>query len=167
VSMTLSDGEFLSWIRGFKRKLFRFETQSHYAFPYEVPEFERFREGNPTLPSEIQWWQEWLNRVTEWTESGKTDYQRWLIWSTEWHDQAGEDIRYLERDTAKQLGIYLNDWWLIDDAVVIEMSFAHDGRMIEKTLTIDPAVVAGYMSWRDLLQRHAISAQDISVVAFG
>jgi hypothetical protein len=173
----LSDSQFLYWIRSYRHTAFRLETQSAYAFSYEEAEFDLFCAGKPNAPSDIQWWREWLARVTEDTENGKrisrvrlfdtplTDYQRWQIWSTPWHEEAGEIIRYLDREHAKKLGMFLNDWWLLDDASVVEMTFALDGRLTQKTLTIDPAVVAGYMGWRDLLESRAIPAQEIEVAA--
>jgi len=177
MSVPLSHDEFLRWVRTFRRSAFRLETRSGYAFAYERAEFDRFRAGNPTPPSDVEWWRAWLDRVAGCVADGKsigrvrlvdtplTDYQRWLVWSTPWHETAGENIRYMPRQMADSLGLVMRDWWLLDDACVIQLTFADDGSLAERALTIEPAVVAGYMSWRDVLMRHAIPAHQIDVAA--
>ena len=120
-------------------------------------------------------WQTWLDEMKELTSQGKkisrvrivddppTGYQRWAMWTTRWHLEAGEDIRYLLRATARTLGIPAGDWWLFDDTSLVLMTFTSDGQPDGRTLVTDPAVVRKHHTWRALATRHAITAETIAV----
>jgi hypothetical protein len=173
MATSLSEEEFLTWVRSFRHSAFRLETRREYTMTYERADYERFCAGSPVPPSELDWWRPWLDRVAQYTAEGKTvgrvrlvdtpptDYQRWLIWSTSWHTAVGEDIRYLPRATALEIDLPMQDWWLLDDAYVIIMDFTGDGGIAGKSLIIDPATVANYHRWRDLARHHSASARQI------
>jgi hypothetical protein len=177
MGVSITEQEFLRWLRSFDRTAFRLETQREYALGYEQADYERFLAGNPTSPDELDWWRPWLERVARYTAEGKrvsrvrivdtppTGYQRWLLWSDSWHERAGENIRYMPRSDAERIGLPMRDWWLLDDAYLLDMEFTADGNMAGKSLIADPATVASYISWRELALRHAVSAQHVIVTA--
>ena len=113
----ISEEEFGGLLRSIKRTAFRFETRDAYAISFEREEYERFLAGSPPPPSQIDWWQSWLEQVARLTREGKTvsrvrvlaeppsDYQRWMIWAAPWYAAAGEGIGYMERSEVRRLGI--------------------------------------------------------------
>jgi hypothetical protein len=170
----ISEDEFLDAVRTFSRTAFRLETRDSYALGYERADFEAFLAGSPVPPSELDWWRPWLDRVTQFGREGKTvsrvrvlaepptDYQRWMLWSTPWHEAAGEDIRYLPRRKAYEIGLPDADWWLLDNERAIIMAFDDDGNPVQKTLVTEPDLIARYRKWRDLAVRHATPARQIA-----
>jgi hypothetical protein len=174
VSTALSEEEFITRVRSFSRSAFRLEARREYTLTYERADYERFCAGQPTPPPELAWWRPWLDRVAQYIAEGKTigrvrlidtpptDYQRWLLWSSPWHETVGEDMRYLRRNDAERIGLPMQDWWLLDDAFVIVMDFTDDGQIAGKSLIVDPATVANYHRWRQLARHHAASARQIA-----
>lgn len=147
---------------------FRMEGERSYrTSPAEAEALAGFLAGNPEPPSAFPVWQSWLDQVREWTEAGKTiarvrimddpptDYQRWSLWCASWHRQAGENIAYLSRRTADDLGIPRGDWQLFDHHHLVLMEFSATGEIAGKTLVTDPTVITRYRSWRSVALRHA------------
>lgn len=166
----ISEEEFLTALRTFRKSAFRLETRSSYALGYERADFEAFLVGSPVPPPELDWWRPWLDRMARFTSEGKTasrvrivdepptDYQRWLLWASPWHEAAGEDIRYMTRSAAVRAGLpQRNDWWLLDDKRVILMRFTGEDA-IESKLLITGRRVAAYRKWRDVAIRSATPA---------
>jgi hypothetical protein len=173
--MLITQAEFNDLLAGFQRTAFRLEAQEGYAMPYEEASFQRFLAGKPEPPTEVDWWRPWLAQVTRLTSEGKqvarvrvlhdppSDYQRWEVWATPWHAQAGEDIRYLSRAGAGHLGLPLDhDWWLLDDEQVIIIRYTPEKAIEGKELISDPGTIGRYRTWRDLAVHNATSADDIA-----
>jgi hypothetical protein len=171
VTVLISQEEFRNAVRSFQRTAFRLEVRDSYKPDYEREAFQRFLAGSPLPPSELDWWQAWLDQVSGWTREGKaigrvrvladppTDYQRWMLWTTPWHASAGEDIRYIRQATVQHTGLPLEDWWLLDDEQVIVMHFTEDGRPGRKELVTDPEPVARYRTWRAVALRNSFAAE--------
>ena len=154
------------------RSAFRRETRAEYSLGYEQIDFDQWLDGHPTPPPDLDWWRPWLEQIKRLTSEGKqvgrvrvlaeppSDYQRWLLWADPWHAAAGEDIRYMTLSRAERVGLdLLNDWWLIDDELVILMFFTRDGRIYRKIITDEPRAVARHREWRDLAVRNATPAE--------
>lgn len=155
---------------------FRVEGEPSYlTSPAEAEALAGFVAGNPQPPSVFPVWQSWLDQVRVWISQGKTvarvrviddpptDYQRWSLWCARWHCDAGEDIRYLSRETASGLGIPRGDWQMFDHNRVVLMAFTDTGKPSGKTLVTEPAVILKYRSWRSLALRHATAAEAMPV----
>ena len=155
---------------------FRIEGEPSYrTSPAEGEALAGFVAGSPQPPSAFPVWQSWLGQVRTWTAEGKTiarvriidspptNYQKWSLWCASWHRDAGEDIRYLTRETAESLGIPRGDWQLFDHQRLVLMAFSPTGEPSGKTLITDPAVILRYRSWRSLALRHARAAEAIPV----
>jgi hypothetical protein len=171
----ISEEEFAEELRSFRISAFRLETREHYAVTFERDAFLRFLDGSPMPPQELDWWQSWLDEMRELTRHGKTigrvrvlsdppsDYQRWEMWGTPWHTEAGEQIRYLPQREANAAGIPLTgDWWLLDEERLIIMEFTSNGEPATKTLTTDPMLIAEHCAWRDLAVRRALTAEQFA-----
>lgn len=159
----------------FTRSAFRLETQPTYAMTYEADDFAKFLAGSPVPPPDVGWWRPWLDQMAALTRAGKrigrvrivddppSDYTRWELWAAPWHAQAGEQISYLLRARAAEVGLPLDaDWWLLDDERVLILRYTDAGEMTGRELVTDPAVVAQHRKWRDLAVRHATSAGAIA-----
>jgi hypothetical protein len=69
---------------------------------------------------------------------------------------AGEDIRYLCRDRAKDLDLPHEDFWLIDSTRVAVLRFAADNTLLGADVVDDPAVVVKHCYYRDVASHYAI-----------
>lgn len=172
----VSAEEFAGMLRTFSDTAFRLETQPAYSSSAAEREaLALFLDGAPRPPAEFPVWQAWLDSMREMTGQGKkisrvrivddppTGYQRWAMWTTRWHLEAGEDIRYLPRAIALTLGIPAGDWWLFDNTSLVLMTFTSDGQPDRKTLVTDPAVIRKHHTWHALATRHATTAETIAV----
>lgn len=175
VGTNVSQDEFAGMFRTFRESAFHLETREHYAMTYERDAFQRFLDGRPLPPSGLPWWQAWLDQMRELTRQGKrirrvrvlseppSDYQRWELWGTPWHIEVGEEIRYISRHRAEQIGLPLEyDWWLFDDERLIITRFTDAGEIASKELITDPGNVAPYRTWRDLAVRNATTAESFA-----
>jgi hypothetical protein len=157
---------------------FRIEGEPAYVTsPAEAEALTGFLAGKPQPPSAFPVWQSWLDQVRVWTSppNGKaivrvriidnppTGYQRWSLWCTAWHRDAGEDIRYLARETADALGIPRGDWQMFDHKRLVLMAFTPTGKPSGKTLVTDPDTILKYRSWRSLALRYATAAEAMPV----
>ncbi len=175
MATSISEEEFGRELATFERSAFRLETRDTYALGYERTDFERFLAGSPTPPPELDWWRPWLEQISRLTREGKrigrvrvlaeppSDYQRWELWAAPWHSRAGEQIRYIPRSRAGEIGLPLvHDWWLLDDDRLIIMKFTDAGEIAGKSLITDPTIVSTYRVWRDLAVRNATPAEEIA-----
>jgi len=171
----ISQDEFNRLLATFSQSAFRLETRAAYKLGYERADFERFLAGSPVPPPELDWWRPWLEQIAHLTAEGKqvarvrvvdeppTSYQKWEIWATAWHAEAGEQIRYIRRSRAVEAGLPLDyDWWLLDGGRLIVIRYDMDGGIAGKTLTDDPGTVARHCALRDLAVRYATTAGEIA-----
>jgi len=167
----ITDAEFGRMLREFEASAFRLELQSAYSEPTEHATVARFLAGDPQPPIEVPELRDWFDQIRRLTSEGKTitrvrvhedpptDYQRWERWIGRWNTEAGEDITYLTRQQAHDIGLLPDagdtDWWLLDDTTLILMRFDRDGRRIHNEIEKDPTVVARSRGWRNLAVRSA------------
>jgi hypothetical protein len=172
----LSGTEFAPLFRQFGRRAWMFETGEHYTWAYEADELARFRDGSPTPPPRVDWWRPWLDQIRELTSQGKqigrvrvvteppTVYQRWERWALPWHTEAGEQIAYMGRNRANELGLPGYDFWLFDDELLVLLLYGADGQQSGKILIShedSPALVAQHCTWRNLAIQHATLAGEV------
>jgi hypothetical protein len=172
---SISAAECDELLRTFEHGWFRMEGRDGYAMDEELPEFERYLAGAPRPPSEIGWWQEWLDQAAAMTRDGKslsrvrvipdagpTDYQRWLMWAGPWYARAGVNIRYITRSRALSIGLPADaDWSLLDGRRVIIHEYNQAGEVTGWDLITDPGTVALYVRWQDTAVRNAaLTASD-------
>jgi hypothetical protein len=85
-----------------------------------------------------------------------TPYQAWEIWVAGFAAQAGEDVRYLTRDHAQDLGVPTDhDWWLLDDSRLVHLLFDDHDRPLGGEVLTDPQIVQDHRAWWDLAAQHA------------
>jgi hypothetical protein len=168
----VTETQFSRLLAGFTTSAFRLETRDHYALGMEQAAYQQFLDGHPQPPSEVGWWQDWLDQIRQQARDGKTisrvrvlaepptRYQQWEQWTDPWHADAGERILYLPRSRAEAIALPLAcDWWLLDEQRLITMQFTPDGEIAGKELHTDPGTITTYLTWRDLAVRNATPAE--------
>lgn len=164
------DGE--AWSRcftDFARSAFRLELRQVYTMPGEQEELQRFRAGEQPPP---EYHYDWLDTVAAARRQGKTmrrvrvvhrplsDYTRYeFSWGFAWNVEAGEDIRVLDLTGRARPPLPDHDFWLFDEAMVVELLYREDGTQIGREAVADPDLSA-YLGWRDATWESAIPFRD-------
>src|SRR5882724_9711205 len=118
-----------------KRSSWRWECQGYYRVDDEA--VQRWLDGEPTVDGTE--YQEWRHYIRGLNEAGipfqrarmltepLNDYLRWMLATTTQHNvAAGEDIRWLSENLARQLEMPGYDFFLFDDDRVVIMEFNDD-----------------------------------------
>ncbi|GAA0944911.1 DUF6879 family protein [Nonomuraea longicatena] len=168
----ISGREFLDLFDSFAGSAYRQEARDRYNSPDEHSAVESFRRGQPD--TRYLHTRPWLESVRDKTGQGKVfqrvrivtvplkDYSRYALWSVQGNLAAGEDIRYLSRDQAVELGLPEHDSWLFDSARVAFLHFDHDDSLLGAELVTDPDVVARHRAWRDIAWRGAVDRDEFA-----
>jgi len=166
--------EFGKLFRTFRQSAWRLETQFEYREPKEVPLLQSWLNGEP---DDLAWMSGWLDNIRAIRQAGKefgrvrviseplTDYLRWQMTITPSNVEAGEDIRLLPANRARELGLPGHDFWLFDEERVAVMHFGESG-FVGAELVTDKATVARHRVWRDTAVANAVpySAADPSLI---
>jgi hypothetical protein len=83
-----------------------------------------------------------------------SDYTRYGLWLCAYNTQAGEDIRYLERQHSA--GLPNHDYWLLDSSRLYNVRFDEGDELLGAELVEDPAAVVQAGLWRDAAWHHAV-----------
>ena len=170
----ISDDEYGDLLATFKRSAFRLEMRDFYAIGEEHADYVKVLAGVPRMPDQVGWWKQYLDGVAAQARQGKTrsrvriladpptSYQRWMLWADPWYAAAGEDIRYLLRRKAHEVGLPDSDWWLLDGERAIILTFDDDGHVEQRTLVSEPGLIARYRLWRDLAIRFSVPAAQVT-----
>jgi Family of unknown function (DUF6879) len=161
----LSSEEFWQLFVSFKHTAFRLETRDRYEEPEEAEAFRRFLAGEA---ADDTWFMDYRRAVEGWVAERKrvervrvvtephSDYVRWSLQVARLGTEAGEDIRYLPRQRAAELGLPDEDYWLFDSHKAAFLRFAEGDRRVGIELISDPAVVVQCGRWRDTAWHYAV-----------
>lgn len=152
----------------FQHEAFRLETLPVYTVAEEQEWFADFLAGTIRPLDEIPFFSAWHDSIRRVASEGRqvrrvkildepaTDYQRFEVWAGQFNAAAGEDIRYLRRERANEIGLPLaGDWWLFDSKYLALMQFDPDGRPLGGEVIDDEDLVRQHCAWRDLAVRYA------------
>ncbi|GAA5053929.1 DUF6879 family protein [Nocardia callitridis] len=130
-----------------QREAFHLETRDSYRELNEAERLQKFLNGefppDPNTP-----WQALMREITgrgvvvsrvRVVTEPHSDYQRWLLSVTVHNINAGEDIRYVPRDSVGD--VPSDDWWLLDGEQVGYNLWDADGNPVGIGLTTDPGIV--------------------------
>lgn len=163
----IGEDEFDRLFEDFEHTAYRLENREEYVKDPDEAEphaFVAFREGRP----EYDWFKPWQSRIQRLTGEGKifervrvvsephSEYTRFSLDLARLNVEAGEDIRYLPRPRAQELGLPDEDYWLFDSRVALIFHYGPDGRLTESELVDDPDVILQRNIWRDVAQHYAI-----------
>jgi hypothetical protein len=133
-ALTYEDFKALALSHG---RAFHLEQRDTYNVESEDEPFRRWLHGEP---DDYAWHADWLGFVRDATAAGvevqrvrlasvpHSDYIRWGLDVSPLNIKAGEDIRYLPRDLTEDIELPEEDFWLLDDDVLILSVFSADGR---------------------------------------
>lgn len=150
-------------IDGARLSVFRLETLPQYLVPQEAEEFAAWRSGHPVVlptPETSPWLAHVAARVTSgvrWSrvhvlDHPLSDYCRYEIWGYSANQAAGEQIYLVDRSAHPDLELLREDFWLVDNALVVRMIYDAQGRFEWPELVED---VRPYVVMRDTAFRHA------------
>lgn len=164
----LTGEDFNSLFRFFRRTAWRLEVQPVYTVTEERESFEEFLAGEPRPWTEFPFFVAWLDQIRDLTAQGRqvarvrvldeppSGYQRWEMWGGRYNIAAGEDIRYITRSHAVEIGLpVVDDWWLFDSQRLATMRFSDEGEPLGGEIVSDPEVVAEHRAWWDLAVRES------------
>lgn len=161
--------DFSRLFRTFEHTAFRLETRDYYYSPNETKALAQFVAGQPV---DMGWFRNWLSMIRAATAEGRwfsrvrvvsvplTDYSRFGVFCSQYTNVAGEDIRYLTRDQARDLPDY--DYWLFDSRLLIKMHFDEDEHFLGGKVVEDPAVIVQHAYWRDAAWHRAVRRDDFA-----
>jgi hypothetical protein len=159
-------------LRHFDRSVFRLEALDHYTSDAEDEEMRRWFAGEPARSAFMEEGGEYLQLVRAARAQGKpwrrvhavtgpTPYVRFEVEGYADNEAAGEDVRILQAaDLASVFGEPPRDFWLFDDAVVLEMRYDGTGRLVEVPVVTDSAELRRYQHLRDIALRHAVPVRE-------
>jgi hypothetical protein len=137
-------------LKSIKRSAVHLECRDAYGTVTELPHMARWAAGEP---DDLEWLQDWCNTVREHAEAGRTvrrarivseplnHYQRWSHSIAHRMVEAGEDICWVPRRLVSSIGIPGNDYYLLDDEMVIFLHYAGSGLNIAMTTSTNPSDV--------------------------
>jgi hypothetical protein len=144
----ITDAEFDDLLATFDRELIHLETRDAYGTAVELPHMAKWAAGEP---DDLDWLQGWCATLRAAAKAGKSarrarvvseplsDYQRWSYSIAQPMVDAGEDIRWVPRGLVSSIAIPGNDFYLIDDRLVVFLTYTGNGLDAGKFTSADPA----------------------------
>jgi hypothetical protein len=139
-----------------QRSSWRWECQGHYAV--DEPAVERWRAGHSARDdADAVEWRAYIEglrergipfeRVRMLTEP-PTEYLRWMLDTTQWNVDAGEDIRWITESTARDLRMPGYDFYIFDDNRVAILHFDDAKELLGVEINDDVRVLRHHEAWR-------------------
>lgn len=144
--MRLSAEEFDALFEDFERECLHLEMRDAYGTETELPLLAKWRAGEP---DDLEWLRGWCDTLRRGTSQGKvfrrvmvvseplSEYQRWAHSVTQPMIDAGEDMRWLPRRLASSIAVPGNDFFLIDNRLVVFMHYSGDGKIVDIATSSD------------------------------
>jgi hypothetical protein len=148
------------------------EVRANYAPSYEKADYLSFLAGRPYGTA---WMDEWLTMVRQAAVQGRrfcrvrvvnrplNDYNRWSYVLSRHNIEAGEDIRYLDRELTETVDLPEHDYWLFDSRTLGLMRFGAGDRFEGVEIIDDPGVIVRHCYWRDAAWHHALRRDDFAI----
>jgi hypothetical protein len=161
----LTENELGDLLRGFSSSAFRFEIRDRYNSEVGREPFRKFLAGEP---DDYEWHRWWMKMVQQDRAKGKlwqrvrivsvplSDYNQYALTIARLSVSVGEDIRYLDRDSANRLSLAPCDAWLFDAKKLVRLHFDdEDDTFRGAEIVDDPMILERHNQWRELAWRHA------------
>jgi len=157
--------EFVRFARSYEHTVAAVVARDRYAAADETEHVEAFLAGRPADDS---WMEDWMGMVLRRTLEGQriervrvvtepwSDYTRFGLNLSRLNTAAGEDIRYLTRDRARELALPTYDYWLLDSHKMCILRFDDHDVLLGADIVHDPAVVLKHAAYRDIARRFAL-----------
>ncbi|MFI1241477.1 DUF6879 family protein [Nocardia salmonicida] len=144
----ISDAEFDRLLTDFTASAVHLETRDAYGTEIELPYMAKWAAGEH---DDLAWLDEWCANLRTHAAAGRTvrrarvvseplsAYQRWSHSIAAPMVDAGEDIRWVPRPRLDSVAIPGNDFYLLDEELVIFLHYSGDGLGTDKVISTDPA----------------------------
>jgi hypothetical protein len=153
----------------FEHTAFRLESRDGYDADVKLGAYQDYLAGRIELDRERERRERWLGTMRVAVDQGKrvervrvvpdplTAALRFEAWMGKLNAEAGEVIRYLGRERAREIGIpHLNhDYWLFDSHRLYQLLFDEQDRLTGLELVKDSADVIGANRYRDAAWHYA------------
>lgn len=148
-----------------RKRAFHLELRDAYNVEAEDDAFGRWLRSEP---DDYAWHADWLSFVRRVTAAGvqvqrvrlvsvpHSDYIRWGLDVSPLNIEAGEDIRYLPRNLVEGIELPEQDYWLLDDDVLVLSVFSADGRTGGFARPSSPELFRQCVAVRDQVWERAI-----------
>ena len=149
--MNLSSTEFNDLLSRIKKSAVHLETRDAYGTETELPYMAKWAAGEA---DDLGWLQAWCATVRDHASAGRSirrariiseplsDYQRWSYSIAHPMVEAGEDIRWVPRRLVSSIPLPGNDFYLLDDGLIVFLHYAGNGLGVGKVVSIDPGDIA-------------------------
>ncbi|MGK8558422.1 DUF6879 family protein [Nocardia gipuzkoensis] len=144
---SISDDEFEQLLTDFEHAAVHLETRDAYGTAVELPHMAKWAVGEA---DDLEWLQDWCATLRKHVAAGRSvrrarivseplsDYQRWSYSIAYPMVEAGEDIRWVPRRRVSSIAIPGNDFYLLDDRLVVFLHYAGNGLGVDKMTSTDP-----------------------------
>jgi hypothetical protein len=164
----LSGRAFEELFTNFQHTAWRLEVRESY---YERDALAQFLEHGPAAVN-LAFMEDWWALIRSHAAAGRrverarvvsephSDYTRFGLWLAERTVAAGEDIRYLSRPLAHQLGLPEEDYWLFDSKRLFIVHYDTQDNLLGAEPITDPQVIVSANAWRDAAWHYAVPRSD-------
>jgi hypothetical protein len=147
---SITEADFERLLHGFERESLHLEMRDAYGTAVELPHMAKWAAGEP---DDLDWLQDWCTTLRDHVRAGRSvrrvrivseplsDYQRWSYSIANPMVEAGEDIRWVPRRCVSSVALPGNDFYLLDDRLVVFLHYAGNGLAVDRTTSTDPAAV--------------------------
>jgi hypothetical protein len=92
-----------------------------------------------------------------------SDYNRWSYAIAQQNIAAGEDIRYLRAERAREERLPNHDYWLFDSSKLLRIQFDESDRFRGGEIIEDAAEIVRHNYWRDAAWHHAVRRDEFAI----
>lgn len=150
------------------RSAFRLETLPQYRVPQEAEELAQWRNGVRT-PLGTPGTSPWLARIRSGVDSGYhwsrarvldyplAEYSEFELYGYQANYAAGEEITVVNRAWSAELFGLVEDFWLIDDEIVVRMVYDERGHFVRPEVGVD---LPSYLEIKSIVLGHGIDLMD-------
>ncbi|WP_320783847.1 DUF6879 family protein [Streptomyces sp. CRN 30] len=164
-------GEAAHYLTDLRHTAWRLETRRGYAADRRSEPWARWQAGQDVAHDEPD---AWRRNVAEQTARGvrygrvrivddpPTEGQRFLLTRAPSNVAVGDEVRYLWRSEAEQLGLPDFDFWLVDSRFLLRFRFDAEDNTLGVVVSEDPAEVLAACQARDAAWHHAVPAEQFA-----
>ncbi|WP_436757831.1 DUF6879 family protein [Streptosporangium sp. V21-05] len=162
--------DFQNLFDSFTHTAYRQESRDRHNSFDEKDAIKRFMNGDPDL--EYIRSRPWLEFIRAKTSEGRRfqrvrivtvplkDYSRYALWSVQGNLAAGEEIRYMDREQAIDLGLPQLDAWLFDSNRIALLHFDDDDRLLGAEVITDSSRIEEHKAWREVAWQNSLTRQE-------
>jgi hypothetical protein len=134
----------------------RLETRDSYGVPYENEPLSLYLAGEPV---DTAYMDDWSAYIRDLRSTGRifrrlrvlsvplSGYQRFGLAQAAINDAAGEEIAYLDRESAAAQGLPGYDYWVFDEEAVGVLEFDDRDDLLGAHVIRDRAFAAQHLAW--------------------